>query len=190
MKHEPDYYSIFPPAESIVEVRLCDDIWKKVRLVAHLRRVSYSWVVRYATFRLIRRKNPAGYIGYAGNPRFCPTFRDYDYVKLNEAAWRRRAGSDEKHRHRLCLYGSDELYLRLTAALLGCTMTHLVRLALEKYLDSMVPRVRRRVRLGARAVERAFWFWLGIKLHEAVEFPNTSPIYRNFSFKKYPKYKY
>ncbi len=166
--------------KSVLEIRLCEDIWNRVQGASALTGKSYSWVVRYAVFRLIRRARLRDYIGYAGNPAFCDShgklFRPHP---LNRKVWARRSESGIKHRHRLCLYGEDELFIRLAAARLGCTMTHLVRLALEKYLAIFI---------DAWVHSRSgivFFYWLGIKIFKGVEFHTFSKDEHIITYEKF-----
>ncbi len=178
------------PIDSVIEVRICPDMWEKVKKISRFRSRSYSWVVRYAIFRMIKRHNPVQHIRYAGNPRFDHNFENYfDFRKINEAAWVRRTGSASKHRHRLCLYGRDELFIRLIAISLGCTMSHLIRMALEKNLDLMVQNLFIPHGLPG-VVRRAFWFYLGIKLHHDVEFPPRWTENIQFCFNRYKIFEY
>lgn len=160
---------------------MCDDMWRRVVDLAEVSGRSYSWVVRYAVFRLIRRKSRQGHLGYVGNPAFRECLGNVlTPHPLNRGVWGRRAGSAAKHRHRLCLYGEDELYIRLAAAQLGCSMTHLVRLAIEKYAMGT----------SLRVVNTPFFYWLGIKTVRVVELPTISFEKIHFEFKPYSRSSY
>ncbi len=180
------YHPYRPFVDSILEIRLCQDTWKKVQQVARIKNSSYSWVVRYALFRLIKRSNMRRYLNSLHRTFGRHTIQETDkLLVLNEFARQRRFRSDLKHRHRLCLYGADEVFIRLAAAQMGCTMTHLVRLALEFYLDRMLGS------LGVKSRARqAFWYWLGIKVTQDVEF-HTLPLPKRYiHLHRYPKWEY
>lgn len=194
MKNNRVYRDYMVHVDSVIEVRLCMDSWERVKYVAWIRRRSYSWVVRYCLFRLIKRKGSIGEIrpfGPIGNPRnFSEVSFSAKNLDLNEKVWCRREGSSLKHRHRLCLYGEDERFLRLAALSLNCSMTHLIRFALEKYLGSLCLSYRRPFG-GSGIVARArFWRWLGIKLYKAVELHSMSPKKKHFFFTPYQKSDY
>jgi len=181
MKKFGSYYKNIEQVDCVLEIRLCEDTWEKIKRVATARESSFSWVVRYAIFRMIKRKSlhPNVSSVYESNDNFGSE------NKYNDRVNKRRHGSAEKHRHRLCLYGEDELFIRLSAARLGCTMTHMVRLALEKYLDSLVA-----AGVSFSRFRRAAWYWLGIKVHYGVEFPTIEISKVSFHFFRYQKIEY
>ncbi len=177
--------------DAVLEIRICSDVWNQVRQVALLRGKTYSWVVRYTVFRLFKRQCPQRYIGYLGNPRFQIFHRTVPhFAKINSEAWERRSMNSDKHRHRLCLYGEDELFIRVVAANLRCSITHLVRVALLKYLSSMLYLKGGVRNLRARLMQEAFLFWLGIKMHAGVEFPTRATEKRHFNFKRFHRADY
>ncbi len=179
MRTQSVFRSIPVPVHSVLEIRIPYDIWDKIRLISWTKQRSKSWVVRYTLFRLIKRKSPSQFIGYAGNPRF-------GGGTVNRLAWQRRVNCRLKHRHRLCLYGEDETLVRLTAASLGCTITHLVRLALETYLHQLFVSLRKP---WSRACW-GFWYWLGIKHCSDVEFPTRGPTKTHFNFTRFRRTEY
>lgn len=161
---------------NVLEIRLCPDSWAKVREVAELRGVSFSGVVRGLVFRMIRRRDAEGYVrGLRG------------YGAWEARAKRRRGGSAVKHRHMMTLYGKDELFIRLTAARFECTMTHLVRVAIEKGLDQLLDTLKRE---AAQRAQRAFSFWLGIKTFQDMEFRSLQPGKMCFLLRRFTKSKY
>lgn len=194
MINKNHYEKIPNHIDYVLEIRLCLESWYKIQYVARLRNKSYSWVVRYALFRLIKRKELNKYLSHDMLPPYGRnSFTSEKFRRHNENAWNRRADSKGKHRHRLCLYGEDELYIRLAAARLRCSITHLVRLALEVYLDRLVSHIR--ARLHSRVARGwffhdYFWYWLGIKLYQDVEFHTFSPESILFKFTPYKKYAY
>jgi len=149
--------------DSILEIRLNAETWKRITRIAKIKKKSYSWVVRYAVFRLINRKNPVKYIqGWTSVDRH-RKFKELNEIIKNGA--KRDESTSKMHRHKLCLYGDDELFIRLSAAMLHCTMTHLVRLAMEWNLSEL----ERRTFGKSGRFHRSSFFWLGIKLFQAVE---------------------
>ncbi len=172
-------------ASHVLEIRLSMQMWKRVVKIAEYKRKSYSWVVRYCVFRLIKRSEPARYIAgsvvWPGKRRLRQSFCDL----MDQRAFMHKS-ADAIHRHRLCLYGNDELLIRMTAGMLNVTMTHLVRLALEWYLGSVEKRINNG---GSRFHELAF-YWLGIKCFAVVEFPNRHTDYADIRLMRVPEYAY
>ena len=179
------YFNESMSIDSVLEIRLCKNTWEKIVEVAVVSGKSYSWVVRYSLFRLIKRKNLQGYLNCWENRSISNKFH-----MLSGVAREKKEMSKEQHRHKLCLYGNDELFIRLAAGCLNVTMTHLIRIALEKYLDTMVASISKN--LGEKALQSrwAFMFWLGIKIQYDVEFPNISPENFHFDFTRYDKSDY
>ena len=171
MKNESTYKKLKLPIDHVLEIRLSYLTWNKIKYVAMCKNRSYSWVVRYGVFRMIKR-----------SVQFHPDaevvgVRSKKVARLHELVRGERVDSVKKHRHRLCLYGQDELFIRLSAAKLGCTMSHLVRLALALYLDDLVnkfptfrPSKDRHGRFSAPA-----WRCLGIKVFHGVRFHTMRP---------------
>ena len=191
MRYQDSYASGPVPPTHVLEIRLGQERWSIIKEIAEVKNRSYSWVVRYAVFRLIKRNNPERYtrqilnIGDGAGSDLNDNLSEID-KRVRE----QRFGSRLKHRHRLCLYGEDELFIRISAAKLGCTMTHLVRLALEKHLDLMLDRFTKSSVIGGGRVPDAFWYWLGIKIHHDVEFPIKSLSKQYFNFKRFQKRQY
>ena len=153
----------WPPIPWVLEIRLCQDTWKKIRQVATVRNETYSRVVRYAVFRLIRRRNLRKYLGLDSGSETALL----KYNALTEKAKGRRENFRIKHRHILCLYGDDEIMIRLAATQLRCTMTHLVRLALEYRLDEML--ATKLCQGKSPWFLEWSWHFLGSKLYSSVE---------------------
>jgi len=182
MKNKSIYNKLKIQVDNVLEIRLSFGTWNKIRWVAGNKRRSYSWVVRYAIFRMIKRQDIQGF-AYG---KYSET-RIKKMAKLNELVRADRFDSKNKHRHRLCLYGEDELYIRLSAARLGCTMTHLVRLALACYLDELFrkfPLFRPSKDMNG-LFSRAAWKCLGIKMFHVAKFPNLRPSHMHFDFIRY-----
>ena len=188
MRNTGVYYKNYEHADSVLEIRLCAETWDKVKRVAISRESSYSWVVRYALFRLIKHRNPKDYAKNVIDSRISPDSNEEStYDDFNNQVREMRHGSSIKHRHRLCLYGDDEIFVRLIAAQVGCTMTHLIRLALQMYLDSML---RICVRRGLRRFREAAWYWLGIKSYYDVEFHNIVNDKVSYQFNRFHELDY
>ena len=181
MKNISTYRKLKLPIDNVLEIRLPYLTWKKVRHVAIYSNRSCSWVVRYVLFRMIKRS------GQFHPDAEMPGMRSKKVARLNELVRGERSGSIKKHRHRLCLYGEDELFIRLSAARLGCTMTHLVRLALALYLDGLVSKFPPfRFSKGFRGrFSRAAWRCLGIKIYHGVRFHTMPPRRQHFTFTYY-----
>ena len=113
--------------------------------------------------------------------------RSKKVARLNELVRSERVDSVKKHRHRLCLYGEDELFIRLSAVKFGCTMTHLVRLALALYLDGLVSKFPffRPSRDFRGRFSGAAWRCLGIKIYHGVRFHTMPPRRQHFEFTYY-----
>jgi len=144
--------------DCILEVRLNHETWEKVVRIAEMKKKSYSWIVRYCVFRLIKRADAKAYIlnWKSGKRRI--------ELKLLEERVKKGCG-DNLHRHKLCLYGNDELLIRMTAGLLHYSMSHLVRLALEWNLDEL----ERISNAKSGRFHRLAFYSLGIKLYEDVK---------------------
>ena len=181
MKNKSVYRKLKIPVDNILEIRLPYLTWNKIKWVAAGKNRSYSWVVRYTIFRMIKRSAQF----HLDDENW--GVRSKKISRLNELVRGERGDSQKKHRHRLCLYGQDEFFIRMSAAKLGCTMTHLVRLALALYLDGLVskfPPFRcskdRHGRFSGPA-----WRCLGIKVFHVVKFPTMRPKQQHFEFTYY-----
>ncbi|MES0491517.1 MAG: hypothetical protein ABUK01_16095 [Leptospirales bacterium] len=160
------------PIANVLEIRLNKETWANIARVADSMETTYSWVVRYALFRFIRRGRP---------------------LPESVAQTGESMGSGQRlgnfHRHRLCLYGDDELFVRMFAGRIGVTMTRLVRMALARYLDSLLRKIYLGKYVGSAKFSARF-FWLGVKSFVGVEIPTTLPPDRHFDFKRYPEKDY
>ncbi len=159
------FQSLKIPPENILEIRLSLQTWDRVIATARAKRRSYSWIVRYCVFRAIDRKRPLRLCAY------------------HEAACRQKR-SPGFHRHRLCLYGEDEFLIRVTAGRIGCTMTHLVRMALEWNL----PRLSIAGKGGV--AHQMGLYWLGIKRKKDGEFPILFTDRTSLLFTPFPQTSY
>ncbi|MES0491966.1 MAG: hypothetical protein ABUK01_18375 [Leptospirales bacterium] len=186
MKNKSVYRKLKVPVDYILEIRLGIGSWNQIKSVATARDLTCSWVVRYAVFRMIKRRNLQGYITGAGS-----LVMDKKFKLLNERVKANRAGSADKHRHKLCLYGEDEMFIRLAAMQMRCTMTHLVRLALEYYLPRMVSKIQTVGFLPLGFFSRSSTYWLGIKLYAGVTIPGRRGIEQvHIKFRSFEKSDY
>jgi len=164
------HYWKTPYVDCILEIRLNQDTWAKIVRIAALKRKSYSWIVRYCVFRLINRDMTEDIVkntfpGAKGGKKW-KKFGKMSRIAKNHLG--SKSGKHESlHRHKLCLYGDDEFFIRLIAGQFHFSMSHLVRLALEWNLDEL-----ERLSNGrpGRFHHLAF-YWLGIKLYNGVDFP-------------------
>ena len=170
------YWNIPIHPDHILEIRLKPEVWAKVVKTAKMNRTTYSWVVRYCVFRMIKRRDPRRNIG---DVVFRKNSEKFNVMNLRA---REHKGGNNLHRHKLCLYEEDEFFIRMSAALMHCTMTHLVRLALEWYLDELE---RQSTNRPSHFHEIAF-YWLGIKLYQGVVLPTLHPENREFFLERLP----
>ncbi|MES0489252.1 MAG: hypothetical protein ABUK01_04620 [Leptospirales bacterium] len=186
MKNITTYRKLKIPIDNVLEIRLSPLSWNKIKWVAVNKNRTYSWVVRYAIFRMIKRSG-----------QFHPDgenvgLRSAKIAKLNDLMRSERGNSQKKHRHRLCLYGKDELFIRIAAAKMGCTMSHLIRLSLTMYLDDLVSKFpyigRSRDRNGR--FSGPAWKCLGIKIYRGVRFHTIGARQQHFEFTYYQKSDY
>jgi len=170
--------------DSILEVRLPLETWEKIVRIATVKKRSYSWVVRYCVFRLIKRKDPFMYIT---NHVLEPGKHDkWKKFRTLHSRVEQQASAGNLHRHKLCLYGEDEMFIRITAGLMRCTMTYLIRLALEWYLDELQRLSSER---PSRFHSHAF-YWLGIKLYGGVDLPTSIPEERILLLRRFRETEY
>ena len=191
MKNVNNYYTSLENVDSVLEIRLCSKTWAKVKRIAEARNKSYSWVVRYTLFRLIKRKNLNEYI-ISTQSSNVPDSNDSKSIlnDCNKGLRKRLQGGKEKHRHRLCLYGEDELYIRLCSVRLRCTMSHLVRLGIDRYLDALIISITRSGKEKLGQFSKAAWYWLGIKAHYDVDFHTINISKLHLNFKPFDKSEY
>jgi len=170
--------------DNILEIRVPAETWEKIARIAKSKKCSYSWVVRYSVFRLIKRKDPVRYI----TNYILERGKRNKWMKFQASHRRAEQQSQLKgfHRHKLCLYGEDELFIRMTAGLMCCTMTHLVRLALEWHLAEL----ERLSTGGTSRFHQAAFYWLGIKLYGGVELPTSLPEHKALQLNRFHEKEY
>lgn len=110
------------PISNLWEVRLDGDIWQRVKRVANARGCTYSWIVRYCVFRLARKTHIV----------MRPAMEN-----LSREIKRHYRYTQKLHRHMLCLYGEDEMLIRLAAMKLSVTLSHFIRLSLYWFLSKV-----------------------------------------------------
>lgn len=153
------------PIASLWEVNLERGLWERVRKAAEYRQCTYSWITRYCVFRLARKKNVR-----------MTTAMEFHSCGIK----RQQKKCKNYHRHILCLYGDDEMLLRLTAMKLGVTVSQLIRLALYWFL----PKIETlKVRWDAI-------FYHGTKICRFLDFSRTNilqmPFYEVLFYGKWP----
>lgn len=151
------------------EVRVSAYLWRVLETIAKKRRCSYSTITRYCVFRLIEQQN------LRMTPLYMATLIEVRYDLQAPAAL---------HRHIVCLYGDDEVLLRMAAMRLGTSVSNVIRLALWLYL----PRVAMEIH-SHKSVSLQMLFWRGIKRWRQIrcEAINTLgiPTLRIFSFSNF-----
>lgn len=127
----------------------------EIRRVAKKRQVTLSWVVRYCTFKFMRRK------------KISLSEKEQTIVNIireemqNYGSRSKKNCSKEKLMHRLqvCFYGEDERWLRMVALELNLTVSMLIRIAIYRYLFTIEEE---------KSVPAWRLFWMGIKFIFAV----------------------
>lgn len=125
------------------EVHLSCKLWQSLAGLAKLRKCSYSTITRYCVFRLVEQQNL----------RVSPL-----YTSVLNQIREEMCETPTKHRHMVCLYGDDEVLIRIAAMRLGITVSALIRLALWLYL----PRIAME-KHSDKSVSDDTLFWRGIK---------------------------
>ncbi|MES0489215.1 MAG: hypothetical protein ABUK01_04435 [Leptospirales bacterium] len=177
-------YRLGVHVDHFLEIRVNANAWEKVVRISEAKKTSYSWVVRYCVFRLIKRKDPFMFI-----TNCVLKSGKHDKWKKYQSLNRRvklQSSEEHLHRHKLCLYGSDEMFIRMTAGLMHWTMSRLVRLALEWYLDELV----RGLSENSSQFHRLAFYWLGIKLYGGVELPTSPPEYVRLQLDRFHESEY
>lgn len=110
----------------IIEVLVPLSLWQRIKKVKKKNpSLTYSWISRYALFKLLRR---SGHERFIGNPKLQRLRKDdRNYSKAREKC----------HRHSLCLYGSDEESIQQLSLELRISISALVRIALLWYLQEL-----------------------------------------------------
>lgn len=108
----------------IVEVWLPQNLWQRVQKLRLANstnaRLTFSWITRFALFQMLRVKD------FEESQEF-QTYKVEATQKIDRA-------SKGSHRHKLCLYGDDEIFLKGLSMRLRIPMSVLIRIALLWYL--------------------------------------------------------
>lgn len=105
----------------VFEVLIPNEIWEKLTKARNKHvKLTYSWIVRYALFKLLRRKN------------FWQKFKTIKLAKKDKTYSKSKENS---HRFPLCLYGEDHKRLKVLSAELETSVSLLVRVAILWYLQ-------------------------------------------------------
>lgn len=157
------------PIANIWEVKLEKEVWERVCKVAKERQCTFSWVTRYCVFRLARKKNLI--MRPAMENHSCKIKKIYQ-------------GQKKLHRHMLCLYGDDEMLIRLAALRLGVTVSHLIRISLYWFLP----------KIESRQVTWPQIFYHGTKICRFIDTTRTNmlqmPFYETLFYGKWPQEKW
>lgn len=132
----------------IWDLRLNAELMAKVRLAAFKSKKSMSWVVRYCVFRLARKK----VVDREAMQNIAKALREKNQKNPTP--------SQKLCRLNVCLYADDERLFCELKYRFRLTTTMVVRIALVRYLDSLIS--------GKVPYWRLFWY--GIKFiasHEA-----------------------
>ena len=105
---------------NVWDVLLDYELWERIKLAKMDSKTSYSWVVRYCVFTLIKKINAQG-----------GSFATDIHSKP-------QCSRQDGHRLQLCLYGNDEKILRIAAISLNKSISELIRLALKLYLHRFI----------------------------------------------------
>lgn len=110
----------------IIEILMPLFLWERMKNIKNVNpRLTYSWISRYALFRLLRHANHKNFLQNA---------------KFRKLQKQERAFSKNRkkcHRHSLCFYGEDEEVIRQLSLQLRIDVSTLVRIALLLYLKEL-----------------------------------------------------
>lgn len=105
----------------IVEVWLPCEIWQRMSVLRKKKpQLTFSWITRFVLFHMIRKKN------FFKNENF-PKLVEHDQNNIDLSL-------TSNHRHKLCLYGDDETFLKYLSLFLRVPMSALIRIALRSFL--------------------------------------------------------
>ncbi|MBV6493373.1 MAG: hypothetical protein LDLANPLL_01389 [Turneriella sp.] len=107
---------------NILEVHVSLLQWKRVVTLAVLRKKTFSTITRYCVLRLAKKEN----LHWTAR-----------MVEVHSKVRKEIQATDGIHRHVMCLYGEDEMLVRLAAMQLKITMSAFIRLALELFLQQL-----------------------------------------------------
>jgi len=170
------------PVTNLLEIRLCQNTWERIKSIAIQRDRTCSWVIRYLLFRMIKRKSFEKIIDGYGSSEIEARYNEKSLI----AKEKKYGASKSHHRYNLCLHGSDEVAIRLAAIQIRCTMTHLVRLAIEWYIEEL----EEKTNSGNTKLFDLFFFYLGIKHFKTLEFHSPNLSNKSFLFCSYTSGEY
>ena len=174
------YYST-PEVDHFLEIRLNQVTWTKIVKIAGQKEKSYSWIVRYCVFRLIKRQMDDGFVHpWLTSEKGRKKWKKFGALsrQTRNHIYAENGKPGNLHRHKLCLYGNDEMLIRMTAGKFNFSMSHLVRLALEWNLGEL----ERQSHGRPCRFHRLAFYWLGIKLYSDVDLPIISPPHKHLRF--------
>ncbi|MDH5718526.1 MAG: hypothetical protein OEZ22_12945 [Spirochaetia bacterium] len=145
--------------KNIWEVHIDLSVWENIKIAAKIHNKSYSWIVRYCVFQLANKKN------LRWTKKMQNINKDLKLISVNE-----------KHRHQLCLYGDDEIFLRTAALILGISISQLIRISIAMFLK----------RFLTKKVSKENLFWYGIKIFARInKFRSLKENYIAMDFQSY-----
>lgn len=153
------------PIDNVWEVHLDQGVWSRIVDVAAYYRCSFSWITRYCVFCLVREEN----------------IIEGEALKIHseniKTIYKKRTNC---HRHLMCLYGDDEMLLRITAMRLNITVSHLIRIAIH----CLLPKIEHK---------KVAWdeiFFYGLKICRHINFKRTNlhkmPFIEQLFYEKWP----
>ena len=153
------------PISNLWEVHLDPEIWERLKRVSEAKKCSISWISRYCVFRIARRK----------------VIKIPVAMEILSNELRKTYHSTPKtHRHMMCLYGEDEKLLRIAAMELNMTVSHLIRLAIYRYL----PKVEK------ESFDWRFIYYYGTRICRYLDITRVNqkkiPYYDHVFFTKWP----
>ncbi|MBV6492435.1 MAG: hypothetical protein LDLANPLL_00428 [Turneriella sp.] len=107
---------------NVLEVHLSLRQWARIIALAASRKKTFSTMTRYCVLRLARKEHL----------RWTPVLR-----KTREKLKEEMQNVGKVHRHVMCLYGEDEMLVRLASMRLRITMSAFIRLALDLFLERL-----------------------------------------------------
>jgi len=154
---------------NVWEVHLSERLWQSLATLAQLRGCSYSTITRYCVFRIVEQQNL----------RTMPL-----YSSILTQVREEMPETPNQHRHMVCLYGDDEVAMRIAAMRLGITVSALIRLALWLYLPRLAMEKH-----SPRFISDYALFWRGIKRWAQIRCNATNtlgiPTLRTFTFSSF-----
>ncbi|MDH5718687.1 MAG: hypothetical protein OEZ22_13765 [Spirochaetia bacterium] len=155
--------------KSVWEVRIDSFVWNKIICAAKARKKTYSWIVRYCVFELTRVKK----LRWTRN-----------MLHIHEKLKCLTVKDKKQHRHMLCLYGDDEIFLRNSALMLGITVSKLIRLSIAMLIDRVLDGKTSEKNLFRRGIK----FFAKINIFRSAKDSLTAMVFH--SYKKFLEEEY